>query len=252
MAIYKFPATLTKENDGGYLVNFCDIDGCFTDGNSLEQALSNAKDALCLFLYHMEQGNKKINSPSNPTSLKCSKNESIHVISCNTGDYKSNRDCVKEILVKNNLWSIPVDLNQLAKNEGFDIKLLPMIDEEGSIEVSKDKKIIKINVDDYPKRRTFTLAHELGHWFKDGYGKELFACRDDKIRNEYNAHESEINSFASELLMPYELMSQFIIDLNDMDMYTEDNIEYLIADKFNVSKEAARIRFKKFVKEAIT
>lgn len=40
-----YPA-LVHEEDGGYWVEFPDLDGCFSDGESLADAIANAADAL--------------------------------------------------------------------------------------------------------------------------------------------------------------------------------------------------------------
>ena len=45
-----YVAKLTPEADGGYSVEFPDIRGCITQGDTLEEALSMAKEALELTL----------------------------------------------------------------------------------------------------------------------------------------------------------------------------------------------------------
>ncbi len=37
---------LTNEDGGGFLINFPDFNVCFSDGDSVEEALSNGRDAL--------------------------------------------------------------------------------------------------------------------------------------------------------------------------------------------------------------
>ena len=46
----QYVAKLTPEPTGGYSVEFPDIPGCFTQGDTLEEALSMAKEALELVL----------------------------------------------------------------------------------------------------------------------------------------------------------------------------------------------------------
>ena len=46
----RYPAILTPEPDGGYLVQFADFDEAFTEGDTLEEALFNAAEALTLTL----------------------------------------------------------------------------------------------------------------------------------------------------------------------------------------------------------
>ena len=45
-----YVAKLTQESDGGYSVEFPDIPGCITQGDTLEETLAMAKEALELTL----------------------------------------------------------------------------------------------------------------------------------------------------------------------------------------------------------
>ena len=47
---YTFPAFITKEEDG-YVVTFPDVSGVNTDGDTVEEALEYAEDALNLMLW---------------------------------------------------------------------------------------------------------------------------------------------------------------------------------------------------------
>ncbi len=51
-----YTAKLIREKDGGYSVGFPDLDGCFTQGNTLEEALANAKEAMELTLEDVFDG----------------------------------------------------------------------------------------------------------------------------------------------------------------------------------------------------
>ena len=59
-ARYTFAAAFTQEESGGYSVRFPQLDGCFTQGDSLDEAMSNAKEALSLHLFGMEEDGEKI------------------------------------------------------------------------------------------------------------------------------------------------------------------------------------------------
>lgn len=52
---YVYTAVFTKEEDGGYSVRFPALDGCFTQGDSFEEAYSMAQEAMSLHLYGMEE-----------------------------------------------------------------------------------------------------------------------------------------------------------------------------------------------------
>jgi antitoxin HicB len=46
----RYPATLTEDADGGFLVQFVDFEEAFTEGDTLEEALFNAAEVLTLTL----------------------------------------------------------------------------------------------------------------------------------------------------------------------------------------------------------
>ena len=46
----RYPATLTEETDGGFLVQFVDFEEAFTEGDTPEEALFNAAEVLTLTL----------------------------------------------------------------------------------------------------------------------------------------------------------------------------------------------------------
>ena len=45
-----YPAIFHKD-DGSIWVEFPDLEGCFTDGETIEEAIENASDALGLYIY---------------------------------------------------------------------------------------------------------------------------------------------------------------------------------------------------------
>lgn len=60
----RYPATLTPEPDGGFVVQFIDFEEAFTEGETLEEALFNATEVLTLTLDgRMEEG-QPIPAPS--------------------------------------------------------------------------------------------------------------------------------------------------------------------------------------------
>ncbi|MEA4927562.1 MAG: type II toxin-antitoxin system HicB family antitoxin [Candidatus Limiplasma sp.] len=67
---YTYAAVLTKEADGGYSVRFPQLDGCYTQGNTLADALTMASDALRLHLQGMVADGDDIPQAesSNPSS----------------------------------------------------------------------------------------------------------------------------------------------------------------------------------------
>ncbi|MGX7199998.1 type II toxin-antitoxin system HicB family antitoxin [Enterococcus nangangensis] len=58
-----YPYTISIEDDI-YYVNFLDFDNCFTDGDSLEEAMINAKDVLEGTLFVLLKNNQELPSPT--------------------------------------------------------------------------------------------------------------------------------------------------------------------------------------------
>lgn len=113
MAKYVFPAVFTEEEEG-YSVRFPDVDGCFTSGSSLQEALEMASDALCLMLYDMEEDGVKIPAASNVNDVQTEPGEFVSLVACDTLEYRKQygAKAVKKTL------SIPSWLNDAAERAG--------------------------------------------------------------------------------------------------------------------------------------
>lgn len=112
---YIYPAVFTKDGDF-YIVKFPDIEGCYTQGETLSEAVEMAEDALCLMLYDYEEEGKKIPEPSDIKKIKVSENESfVSLVSCDTLEYRKFYDnkAVKKTL------TIPSWLNTMSEKEGI-------------------------------------------------------------------------------------------------------------------------------------
>ena len=93
-----------------YNVTFPDLPGCHTFGESLNDAIEMAQDALCLWLYHMEQGKEEIPAATPPAKVKVTGEDFVTAVSVDTEYYHrfySNK------LVKKTL-NIPMWLNDEA------------------------------------------------------------------------------------------------------------------------------------------
>lgn len=109
---YSYPCIITYDkNDGIYYVEFPDLEDCFTDGESLEEALYNAKDVLGLVLYAKEENNIEIEPPKNkPIFTK--ENQSVSYISV---WMPLIRDEIENKSIKK-MVTIPKWLNDLAED----------------------------------------------------------------------------------------------------------------------------------------
>lgn len=115
MAKYAYPAIFTPEEDGSYSINFPDLEGCYTCGDSIENGIEMAEDALALVLYGYETENRIIPTPSSPASLSTSGNEFVNYIACDTMEYRKmyNNKAIKKTL------TIPEWLNESASAMGL-------------------------------------------------------------------------------------------------------------------------------------
>lgn len=103
-----YPAIFLQE-ETGYSVSFPDLDGCFTEGDTIEQAFEMAQEALGLYLISLEERNIKTPKASNPAEISCDSNEFIALVSCSLEKYRRKSKAVKKTL------TIPQWLNDEAE-----------------------------------------------------------------------------------------------------------------------------------------
>ena len=115
MAKYVYPAIFTREDEGGYSIHFPDIEGCYTQGENMQDGLIMANDVLCLMLYDFEEENKTIPEASDPLSIKVDENSFVSLVYCDTIEYKKFYDnkAIKKTL------TLPAWLNSVAEKEGI-------------------------------------------------------------------------------------------------------------------------------------
>lgn len=114
MAKYVYPAIFTPEENGQYSVSFPDIEGCYSGGDSLAEAIEMAEDALALMLYHYEQEKRPAPSVSAAETIEIKDGSFVNYIACDTLVYqkRNNTRAVKKTL------SIPEWLNEAATDAG--------------------------------------------------------------------------------------------------------------------------------------
>ena len=115
MAKYAYPAIFTPEEDGTYSIVFPDLEGCYTCGDSIEDGLEMAEDALALVLYGYEKDGREIPAPSAPSALTLSGDEFVNYVACDTMAYRKmyNNKAIKKTL------TIPEWLNEAASSMGL-------------------------------------------------------------------------------------------------------------------------------------
>lgn len=111
MAKYCFPAVFTPEENGGYSVSFPDVEGCFTCGDTLHDAIMMAEDVLPLMLVVLEDEKAPIPTPSRPQDVPHEPQEFVSLIAADTVAYRKK---TSNIAVKKTL-TIPQWLNVAAE-----------------------------------------------------------------------------------------------------------------------------------------
>lgn len=114
MAKYLYPALFAREGDL-YTVRFPDLDSCYTQGDSLQDAYDMAADVLCLTLYNLEEQEAEIPAASDISSIHTTEGEFASLISCDTLEYRQFYDnrAVKKTL------TIPSWLNTMSERAGI-------------------------------------------------------------------------------------------------------------------------------------
>ena len=112
---YIFPCVFIYKKSGGIGLYFPDLDGCVSSGENEYDACSNAKEALCLHLYGMEQDNDEIPAPSSVRNIAVDDNETVVLIEVFMPSFRAKQD---NKFVKKTL-TIPQWLNIEAERAGF-------------------------------------------------------------------------------------------------------------------------------------
>ncbi len=131
MAKYIYPAIFAPENDGGFSVTFPDIKGCYTCGDSLEESLSMAEDALSLMLVHLEDEKRQIPAPSGINELEMHGEEFASLISADTILYRktlNNKD--ENVVIVSELEY--TELDRIRKNAEYLAKIDRAIDQKNA------------------------------------------------------------------------------------------------------------------------
>ena len=111
---YVFPAVFTALEDGRYEVYFPDLEGCYTFGDDLQDAIKMAQDVLALTLYEYEADERSIPEASERSMIDLKENEFINYVTADTLEYRKrfNSKAVKKTL------TIPEWLNEAAVEAG--------------------------------------------------------------------------------------------------------------------------------------
>lgn len=107
-----FPAVIHEEE--GFWVEFPDLDGCFSSGETLEETLDNATEALGLYLVSLMEDGIEIPEPTNIKDLKVKENPVVY-ISTDVNKYRRDTRAVKKMI------SIPSWLAKEVDKKGLSL-----------------------------------------------------------------------------------------------------------------------------------
>ena len=116
---YIYPCVFVYEADG-ISVHYPDLDGCVTFGIDEQQAFHNAKEALTLHLYGIEQDNDAIPSPSKIKDITLDENEQALLLEVFMPAFRAKQ---ANKLVKKTL-TIPEWLNIVAEKNNVNFSQL--------------------------------------------------------------------------------------------------------------------------------
>ncbi len=146
----------------------------------------------------------------------------------------------RQILVNNDMLKLPVNLATIANNNNIDVYEVEMPDEiSGSIRYNSklNRFEILLNKKENSRRKRFTLAHELSHFFLHGAtlkeNKEIIYDSTLYRKNTAKYREKNVDYLAGALLMDKEILTR-LYKINE-------NLETL-ASIFKVSVSALTVR----------
>jgi predicted RNase H-like HicB family nuclease len=110
---YIFPSVFDPAEDGevGYTVTFPDLPGCITEGDTIEEAMAMAREAMELWLWDAEQNGEAIPIPSLPQDIEVSNGTFLMFITAWMNDV---RDEMANKAIKKTL-TLPKWLNDEAE-----------------------------------------------------------------------------------------------------------------------------------------
>jgi len=141
-------------------------------------------------------------------------------------DYVAARKKAAEILRRFGITRPPVDPELIAENLGYNVLYVNFSGDVGS-EIAGlydfASKTIYVNHDIAPNRKTFTIAHELGHaLLHEDYAKSnrymALPRRNDYGYDAKPSEEKEADVFAACLLVPKDLLRRYkhLADLDEL------------------------------------
>ncbi len=115
--------------------------------------------------------------------------------------YQKSRNLSWEVIINENINSLPVSVTKLCDNMGIAVRYYNSPDDnDGYCHIANGQPFIFVNKNMPIPRQRFTAAHELGHILLGHVGKYKLVNREPSLND--NPIEQQANIFASRLLAP--------------------------------------------------
>lgn len=108
-----YPSIIHEEDDG-YWIEFPDLEGCQTQGDTMEELMEMAQEALGLYLASLMEGNQEIPPPSDIKDIEANGCRATYV-STDVDKYRRDTRAVKKML------SIPAWLAKEAEDRNISL-----------------------------------------------------------------------------------------------------------------------------------
>jgi Zn-dependent peptidase ImmA (M78 family) len=140
-------------------------------------------------------------------------------------------------------WESPSDftLLEIANYLNINIKEVPISGSQGRILINGNSAIIALDSGlTHEGKKNFVIAHEIGHFLMHKNLISIFSDTEKTLSDWHTKgpHENEANSFATELLMPYDSFKSFI---NKKKL--SFNLIEKVSEYFNTSLLATFLRY---------
>ena len=107
--MYKAYPAIFHAEDGGFWVEFPDLPGCVTEGNSVAEAVAEASSALGGFLCSMLDRNIELPAPSDVRAIAAEGDDFVSVVIADPLAFQKRTKAIKKTL------TIPSWLNEAAE-----------------------------------------------------------------------------------------------------------------------------------------
>ncbi|WP_302359357.1 type II toxin-antitoxin system HicB family antitoxin [Mitsuokella multacida] len=87
MTKLSYPAVFHPEENGGYSVDFPDLLGCVTEGDTFSEVVDMAEDALGIYLYSLKEDGEPYPKPSKPAGIKAEGRDFVSLIEYDEAAY---------------------------------------------------------------------------------------------------------------------------------------------------------------------